>query len=44
MAMNLSITRGIGAAFGARGTTRLVLWAAGAWLALLLVRGAWHQD
>ncbi|WP_313176834.1 CHASE domain-containing protein [Massilia sp.] len=34
--MNLSITRGIGAAFGARGTTRLVLWAAGAWLALLV--------
>ncbi len=34
--MNLSITRNIGAAFGARGTTRLVLWAAGAWLALLV--------
>jgi len=34
--MNLSITRSIGAAFGARGTTRLVLWAAGAWLALLV--------
>ena len=34
--MNLSIPRSIGAAFGARGTTRIVSWAAGAWLALLV--------
>ena len=34
--MNLSITRSIGAAFGARGATRIALWAAGAWLALLV--------
>ena len=34
--MTLSITRSIGAAFGARGTTRLVLWGAGVWFALLV--------
>ena len=37
--MNLSITRSIGAAFGtrgARGTTRLALWGAGIWFALLV--------
>ncbi|HAV38094.1 MAG TPA: hypothetical protein DCX52_17385, partial [Massilia sp.] len=38
-AMTLSITRSIGAAFGMRGmrgTTRLVLWGAGLWFALLV--------
>jgi two-component system sensor histidine kinase/response regulator len=34
--MALSITRSIGAAAGARGTTRVVLWGAGMWLALLV--------
>jgi PAS domain S-box-containing protein len=34
--MALSITRSIGAATGARGTTRVVLWGAGLWLALLV--------
>jgi two-component system sensor histidine kinase/response regulator len=34
--MPLSITRSIGAAAGARGTTRIVLWGAGLWLALLV--------
>ena len=34
--MALSITRSIGAAAGARGTTRVVLWGAGLWLALLV--------
>ncbi|WP_313705294.1 CHASE domain-containing protein [Massilia sp.] len=37
--MTLSITRSIGAAFGTRGmrgTTRLVLWGAGVWFALLV--------
>ena len=34
--MALSITRSIGAAAGARGTTRIVLWGAGLWLALLV--------
>jgi len=34
--MNLSITRSMVAALGARGTKGLVLWAAGAWLALLV--------
>ncbi len=34
--MALPITRSIGAAAGARGTTRIVLWGAGLWLALLV--------
>jgi PAS domain S-box-containing protein len=34
--MALSITRSIGASGGARGTTRVVLWGAGLWLALLV--------
>ena len=34
--MTLSITRSIGAAFGTRATTRLVLWGAGIWFALLV--------
>ena len=34
--MALSITRSIGAAAGARGTTRVALWGAGLWLALLV--------
>jgi two-component system sensor histidine kinase/response regulator len=34
--MALSITRSIGAAAGARGTTRIVLWGAGLWLSLLV--------
>ncbi|MGJ9416841.1 CHASE domain-containing protein [Massilia sp. CMS3.1] len=34
--MALSITRSIGAAAGARGTMRVVLWGAGLWLALLV--------
>ncbi|MFC5478974.1 CHASE domain-containing protein [Massilia suwonensis] len=34
--MALSITRSIGAAAGARGTTRVVLWGAGLWLSLLV--------
>jgi PAS domain S-box-containing protein len=34
--MALSITRSIGAAARARGTTRIVLWGAGLWLALLV--------
>jgi len=34
--MALPITRSIGAAAGARGTTRVVLWGAGLWLALLV--------
>ena len=34
--MALSITRSIGAAAGARGATRVVLWGAGLWLALLV--------
>ncbi|MEN3275229.1 MAG: two-component system, sensor histidine kinase and response regulator [Massilia sp.] len=34
--MGLSITRNIGAAGGARGTTRIALWGAGLWLALLV--------
>jgi PAS domain S-box-containing protein len=34
--MALSITRSIGAPGGARGTTRVVLWGAGLWLALLV--------
>ena len=34
--MALSITRSLGAAPGARGTTRIVLWGAGLWLSLLV--------